>query len=131
MREAEARLGKFETLRPVLSELVGRAEALDGQIVVEWTAQGLSVLELNPRVMRTPSADLADAIKTAIADASADLREKTRAALADAGLGIGSAPSVDEVRDQLARIRENTMTGARQSAGDLARATELRRNSGV
>src|SRR6266496_3846223 len=112
MREPENRLGNIQSLRPVLAELTGRAEAADGQVVVEWTAQGLSNLELNPRAMRLPSTDLADAIKTAVHDAAADLREKTRAALAEAGIGAGSAPSVEEVRAQLSKLRERTMDSA-------------------
>ena len=130
MREAESRLGNFQSLRPALAELVGRAEAADGQVTVEWTANGLSQLEINPRAMRLPSTDLADAITTALREAIADLREKTRGALADAGVGAGSAPSIDEVRAQLAELRERTIDGARRSVGDLDRAMALRRESG-
>ena len=130
MRNAEQRLGDFQSLRPVLAGLTGRAEAADGQVVVEWTAQGLSELELNPRAMRLPSSDLAEAIKAALRDAIADLREKTRAALSDAGIGASSALSAGEVQAQLAQLRERTIDGARQTVSELDRAMQLRRASG-
>ena len=130
MREAVDRLGNVQTLRPILADLVGRAEAADGYVVVEWTANGLSALELNPRAMRLPSTELADAIKAAIAEATADLRQKTRAALADAGIGAGSAPSIDEVRAQLGQLRERTIDGARQTVSQLDQAMQMRRESG-
>lgn len=130
MREAEARLGNFQSLRPALAELAGRGEAADGQVTVEWTTEGLTELELNPRVMRMPSTDLADAIKEAIGAARADLSEKTRAVLRDAGVGNEAAPSIDEVRAQLGRLREQTVDTARQTVSGLDQAMQYRRTSG-
>lgn len=130
MRDAERRLGNFESLRPILAELSGHADAADGLVSVDWTAQGLSGLEINPRAMRLPAAELAEAIKTAVRAAADDLRQKTRAALADAGIGADSAMSIEEVQAQLARLREQTIDNANRTLADLDRAMRLRRESG-
>lgn len=130
MRDAERRLGNFQALRPILAELVGHADAADGLVSVDWTAQGLSGLEINPRAMRLPAAELAEAIKTAVHAATTDLREKTRSALADAGIGADSAMSIEEIQAQLGRLREQTIDNARRTVTDLDRAMELRRNNG-
>ncbi|HEY7050306.1 MAG TPA: hypothetical protein VH373_24035 [Jatrophihabitantaceae bacterium] len=130
MREAEARLGNFQSIRPALADLVGRGEAADGQVAVEWNTQGLAELELNPRVMRMPSVDLAEAIKEAIRSARADLSEKTRAVMRDAGVGNEPAPSIDEVRAQLGRLREQTVDTARQTVSGLDQAMQYRQTSG-
>ena len=130
MREAEARLGNFQSIRPALVDLVGRGEAADGQVAAEWGTDGLAELELNPRVMRMPSTDLADAIKEAIRAARADLSEKTRAVLRDAGVGNEAPPSIDEVRAQLGRLREQTVDTARQTVSGLDQAMQYRQTSG-
>lgn len=130
MREAEARLGNFQSIRPALVDLVGRGEAADGQVAAEWGTDGLAELELNPRVMRMPSTALADAIKEAIRAARADLSEKTRAVLRDAGVGNEAPPSIDEVRAQLGRLREQTVDTARQTVSGLDQAMQYRQTSG-
>jgi hypothetical protein len=128
MRDAEARLARLETVKQDLGALVGHAEGAEGQVVVEWAPSGLSLLELNPRVMRMPSADLADEIKKTIAAATADLREKTRALLTEAGVVGGPPPSVDEVREQMQQLREQIVGGGRQAASEIDRAAALRRS---
>ncbi|WP_375487510.1 hypothetical protein [uncultured Jatrophihabitans sp.] len=126
MRRAEAQLGNFQTLRPLLAELVGHADTADDKVHVDWTAQGLSRLDIDPRAMRLPSEDLAAEIRAAIAAAIADLREQTRSALAAAGLGTGTPQSAEDVREQLAQLRETTVDGARRAMSDLDRAVERR-----
>lgn len=130
MRRASANLGNFEALRGVLAELVGRGEAAEGLVVAEWTATGLAELTFNPRVMRMPSEDLAEAVKTAVREAAEDLRTQTRAALDEAGIGGRTRPSIEEVRARLDEVRESTISNARRSASDLGRAQEYRRQSG-
>ena len=127
MHVAEDRLGNFRTMAATLAELVGRAESDDGHVVVEWTSAGLSVLDLDPRAMRLPSADLAAAIRATVTAAMADLREQTRAAIAGFGLGPDTAPTPEQVREQLADLRRLTMGGARQAAADIDRAEQVRR----
>jgi hypothetical protein len=128
MRDAETRLAQFDTVKQGLAELVGHAEGADGQVIAEWSPGGLSLLELSPRVMRMPSADLADEIKKTIAAATADLREKTRALLTEAGLAGGPPPSLDEVRAQMQQLREQMVGSGRQAAVDIDRAAAVRRS---
>ena len=129
MREAEARLSRMETIKQDLGGLVGHAEGAEGQIVVEWSGGGVSLLELNPRVMRMPSADLAEEIKKTIAAATVDLREKTRALLTESGVVVGPPPTVDEVRQQMAQLREQMVGGGRQAASEIDRAAAMRRGA--
>jgi DNA-binding protein YbaB len=130
MRDAESRLGKFQSLRAELTDLVGHAESADGYVVVEWSGGGLSDLQLNPRAMRLPSDELAEAIKTAIRDARTDLGEKTQAALNAAGLEREPLPSLDDVRAQLGQMREQSIDSARKTVTGLDQAMQYRRNSG-
>lgn len=130
MKDAEGRLAKLQSIRTDLGELVGRAEAADGLVSVEWTPQGLADLHLDPRALRLPSADLAEQIKQAIAAATAELREKTRAALEAAGVAAGPPPSPEEVQAQLRQLREQMVTTGRASAAAIDRAAARRRPGG-
>ncbi|MET8138839.1 YbaB/EbfC family nucleoid-associated protein [Sphaerisporangium sp. NPDC005288] len=74
---AQRQLAQVEELQRRTAELVGRATDKDGHVTVEYTGQGLQELELNPRAMRLPSADLAALIKTVVHDAGRDLERQT------------------------------------------------------
>ncbi|GGL14915.1 hypothetical protein Sme01_16220 [Sphaerisporangium melleum] len=74
---AQGQLAKVEELQRRVAELVGLATDKDGLVTVEYTTEGLRELELNPRAMRLPSADLAALIKTVIHEAGRDLERRT------------------------------------------------------
>ncbi len=82
-QRAGSELAKVQNLRERLGTMVGRAEAADGRVKVEYAPTGLSMLEIDPRAMRMASTDLADAIKTAVRKAEADLARLTDAAMND------------------------------------------------
>jgi DNA-binding protein YbaB len=77
LRDAESGMPKVGQLRERIGELVGKGEAADGRITAEFTSTGgLSALELDPRVLRLPTAELSQAIQTAVNAASKDFHEK-------------------------------------------------------
>jgi DNA-binding protein YbaB len=127
MRDAEARMSKLLSIKDELAGLVGRAEAAQGYVVVEWTAAGLADLRIDPRAMRLPSTDLAQEISEAVRAAVADLRERTRSALEAAGIAGGSTPTPEEVQAQLRNLREQMITASRASAAAIDEATRMRR----
>ncbi|GII60386.1 hypothetical protein Skr01_04710 [Sphaerisporangium krabiense] len=83
LNQAQERFAHMEGLQRRLAELVGRAQDKDHLVTVEYGAEGLRELELNPRAMRLASTDLAALIKTVSADAARDLREQTNEAMAE------------------------------------------------
>ncbi len=128
MRSAQHRLEKFRELQPRLRELVGVFDSDDGFVHIEWsTADGLSVLDLNPRALRMPSEDLAELIRTGVRQAQQQLREQTRALLEEAGLGTGERPDFEQLQAQLREIGDETIAANRAAAADVARAQQLRR----
>lgn len=78
-QDMEAMMGSFTEMRDRINELTGRGEGADGRIVAEYRAEGgLTKLELDPRAMRLPSADLAEQIRTAVNAAAEDFQRQVR-----------------------------------------------------
>lgn len=73
MDEQFARLDKFQRTS---RDCVGRAEDEDGLVTVEYDQTGMRELRLHPKAMRLGSAELADLIKTVLAEATADYQQK-------------------------------------------------------
>jgi len=125
LRASESQLGRLRQLHAALAGLVGRAEAADGRVVVECTSgEGITKLELDPYAMRMQSGELAQAIKTAIAEANDHLRAQIQQAVAEAG-SAGAVPAPEELRGRLAAAREQFIGAARTAAGGLADANRL------
>ena len=77
LRDAESGMPKVAQMRERIDGLVGKGEAADGRITAEFTsAGGLSALELDPRVLRLPTAELSQAIRAAVNAASKDFQEQ-------------------------------------------------------
>jgi DNA-binding protein YbaB len=77
LRDAEHGMPKLAQLRERIGELVGKGAAADGRITAEFTsADGLSALELDPRVLRLPLAELSQEIKSAVNAASKDFQDQ-------------------------------------------------------
>lgn len=90
LRELKKASDGMRVAKERLAALVGTGTAADDRIRVTWAAAtGLDQLHLDPRAMRMPSQDLADAIKQAIAAAMADLRRQTAEVLKEE---VGAAP---------------------------------------
>ncbi|RCG32635.1 YbaB/EbfC family DNA-binding protein [Sphaerisporangium album] len=74
---AQQQFARMAELQRRLPELVGRAQDKDRLVTVEYGAEGLRELELNPRAMRLASTDLAELIKTVTRLAAQDLGVRT------------------------------------------------------
>jgi DNA-binding protein YbaB len=72
---AESGMPEIGKLRERITEIVGKGEAAEGRITAEYTSEvGLSALELDPRTLRLPVAELSQAIKDAVNAAAEDFR---------------------------------------------------------
>jgi DNA-binding protein YbaB len=75
---AKERFARIQEMQERAQELVGSAEGAEGKVRAEFTfTGGLTELVIDPRAMRMSSAELAEVIKTVIAEASADLQRKS------------------------------------------------------
>lgn len=83
MKGATAQMASMQRVQESMASLIGRGEDRDGLVTVEFTAAGLHELKLNPKAMRLSSGELAEKIKTAIADASQDLQRQASDLMAD------------------------------------------------
>lgn len=125
LRDSETRLNAFHGLRDELRSIVGHAEFDEGKIVAEWSAtDGLTTLELDPRTMRMPSMDLAEAIRTTIRDAVADLGARTQQVIRERGALPTDATSPEQLQQRLAQVREQFVSTGRAAADGLDRAQE-------
>lgn len=104
----------------------GTGEALDGKVQVTVTGGRISDVQLDPRVMRIPSQDLAAAFRDAANAAIAD--QNTQAE------GLPAVPSVDQLARTLneiavdsVRAMEETSQGVRDAIGAVQRVSELHR----
>ena len=111
LREQAARA---QEVRERSAGLVGEARNESGHVTARYTGQdGLQRLELDPRAMRLPSADLAGEIVAVTAAARADLARQRAELAAEAGL----LPPLDpeRARGQLAELQAEF----RRNAGDV------------
>jgi DNA-binding protein YbaB len=92
-REAEQAMRRLADLQERLGAIRGTGTAAGGQIVVGADSSGrIDSIELNPRVMRMASQDLAEELLRAVNAAQDDCVRQTRDLVSDTGVD----PSVDE-----------------------------------
>ncbi|WP_127935914.1 YbaB/EbfC family nucleoid-associated protein [Nonomuraea polychroma] len=92
-KEAEQAMRRLADLQGQLDAVRGIGTAAGGQIVVGADSSGrIDSIELNPRVMRMPSQDLADELLRAVNAAQDDCLRQTRDLVAQTGVDT----SVDE-----------------------------------
>lgn len=85
-RETREQFDKIAELQRSMTELQGFAESQDGRVKVIFTQnEGISDIQLDPRVTRMPSAELGDLIKTVARAAKRDLERQAQELLE--GLG--------------------------------------------
>jgi DNA-binding protein YbaB len=116
----DTRAGSAST-QPDGEPVLGTAEAADGLVKVIAETGKLSKIELNPRAMRLPSEDLAEAIVEAANAALADL-----AAKAGSETGLVADPAaldarLSELQDQSVRQMSRYMQGISEVLGRLGR----------
>jgi DNA-binding protein YbaB len=100
LRDAESGLPKLGQLRERIGELVGKGAAADGRITAEFTSGGgLSALELDPRVLRLPAAELSQEIRTAVNAASKDFQDQLTRVSGEFVDGDASAAEPRDPRD--------------------------------
>ncbi|MFC4584693.1 YbaB/EbfC family nucleoid-associated protein [Sphaerisporangium corydalis] len=107
LSDAQRQVSQLEELQRRTVGVVGEAQDKDGLVTVEYAADGLRDLRLNPRAMRLASADLADLIKTVAREAAQDLERKTGELMGEV-FGEADNP-MNLLRDPeaaLAKIRE-------------------------
>jgi DNA-binding protein YbaB len=76
-RSAEDQLAKVKELKARMAEVVGRGEAADGRVSAEFKKDGgLTALDLDPRVMRLPAAELSLEIRAAVNAAAQDYQTR-------------------------------------------------------
>ncbi len=100
LKRARIQAEQIRDLQDELMALVGRGEAADGKVRVEYaTGVGMQNLQIDARAMRMASQDLVEAITSAVREAMDDLqrqtRDLTRAKLGDLG-------DTDKLRSQVA-----------------------------
>ncbi|MEU8799011.1 YbaB/EbfC family nucleoid-associated protein [Spirillospora sp. NPDC048819] len=82
-RDMQAQMGEFAKIQESIQAAIGRGEAADGRIVAEYKAQGgLTKLDMDPRAMRMPAAELSEAIREAVNAAAQDFQKNVREASA-------------------------------------------------
>lgn len=78
-RDMQEQMGDFTKMQESIKAAVGRGEAADGRVVAEYRSEGgLTKLELDPRAMRLPAAELGEEIRTAVNAAAQDFQTKAR-----------------------------------------------------
>jgi DNA-binding protein YbaB len=77
LRDAESGMPKVGEMRDRIGDLVGKGAAAGGRITAEFTSTcGLSVLDLDPRVLLLPAAELSKEIRAAVNAASKDFQDQ-------------------------------------------------------
>jgi len=96
LRDAESGMPKAGEMQERIAKLVGKGDAADGRISAEFTSSGgLSALVLDPRVLRLPTAELSQEIRTAVNAASKDFHDQLTQASGELFGGAGGDNSVD------------------------------------
>lgn len=131
LRDSTHNLDNLRDVQAKLAEAVGRGEAADGHVLVEYTAAGLRELTIDPRAMRMTSEELAEAVKEALGAAVQDFRAQSAQALRDAGLagadGETDKPDLAAIQERLGQARDRYSSVMRTAAQQLDEASRLRR----
>lgn len=107
--ELRAQARRAMDARAELADIVGEATSDDGLITAVVGPRGLQGLTFDPRVMRTPSADLADAVVMVAQRASEDFIARRAEKVAE--VGAAERPSLDESLQQLDRLDDMIRSG--------------------
>ncbi|MFI7698236.1 YbaB/EbfC family nucleoid-associated protein [Nonomuraea sp. NPDC049480] len=106
LKGTEQQFARLEEFQRNLDSYVGRAEDENGMVTVEYDHQGVRELELHPKAMRLGSAELAELIKIALADASADFQNQINAAMGEMFGGEDDSMRLSDPAAALNKIKE-------------------------
>jgi len=74
-REAERSMAKIGDMQVRMAALVGRGEAAEGKVFAESTSKdGISKVFIDPRMLRSPSEEISEQVRTAVNAAIMDLQ---------------------------------------------------------
>ncbi|MFC7587823.1 YbaB/EbfC family nucleoid-associated protein [Nonomuraea antimicrobica] len=128
-REAQQHFVQAQELQQRISAAVGRAQARNRLVAVDFNGEGIVKLELDPRVMRMPSADLADLIVATSRDAARDFQRQVNGLMgAMFGENDDLAALISDPAAAMAELKnaERAYDHAFQEVlGELARIREL------
>lgn len=125
LRELKRASDGMRVAKEKLATLVGTGTAADDKVRVTWAAAtGLDQLCLDPRAMRMPSEDLANAIKQAITAAMADLRRQTAEVMQEevGATPGGSAAKIQEMREAFNSQMDDITTRVDEARRAMERA---------
>ncbi|MGH3486840.1 MAG: hypothetical protein ACRDP8_02825 [Actinopolymorphaceae bacterium] len=105
----------------------GTGEALDGKVRITVSAGHVSEVVLEPRVLRTPSEELAAAIRDATNAAIDAQNSQGTAALPGVPPMADLAATLDEVSAESLRAMEESSLGIRDAIAAVERISELHR----
>ncbi|MGA4990502.1 YbaB/EbfC family DNA-binding protein [Nonomuraea bangladeshensis] len=107
MKGIDDQLGRLEKFQESVGECVGRAEDENGFVKVEHGQNGVQLLELHPKAMRLSSGELAELIKTTLAEATADYQRAFAAMMTDIlGQDVDLAKSPEAMLDDVKQAEE-------------------------
>lgn len=73
--KAESSMAKVADMQARMATLVGRGEAAEGKVSAECTSNdGISKVDIDPRMLRSPSAEISEQVRLAVNAAIQDLQ---------------------------------------------------------
>lgn len=129
LADSAGRLGRMREVGTLVADVRGHADSADGHVHVEWGQGGPTGLTIDPRALRMPSEDLAEAVRSTVAAAIADHRQRTMDALRDADLLPDAAEvqtSLEQAQGQLGTAQEDLSRSLRAAVAVLGQASRRR-----
>ncbi|MEV1174309.1 YbaB/EbfC family nucleoid-associated protein [Nonomuraea sp. NPDC049784] len=100
-READEALRRLAGLQERINSIRGTGTGADGMIVVGADSSGrIDSIQLNPRVMRLASQDLAGELLRAVSGAQDDCARQTHDLIAEAGVSTSVDPAAYEAMER-------------------------------
>jgi DNA-binding protein YbaB len=104
-RDAERSMAKVGDMQARMTALVGRGEAAEGKVLVECTSNdGISKVNIDPRMLRSPSEEIGEQVRLAVNVAIKDLQTQMQE-LSKEIFGM-DATNVLDPEEALAKVEE-------------------------
>ncbi|MET8985083.1 YbaB/EbfC family DNA-binding protein [Nonomuraea wenchangensis] len=128
MRGIDDQLGRLEKFQESVGECVGHAEDENGFVKVEYGQDGVQLLELHPKAMRLSSGELAELIKTTLAEATADYQRAFAAMMTDVlgqDVDLAKSPAMLDDVKQAEEIYDRAFTDVMGELDRIRRRLDL------